>query len=138
MPICRKKKKGTFSQHLLFDSTKEETVSFVFIFYFGSSRFTQDDTKKDRDDIALVRKTLLNLARRLGYRVVMSLANTKKAGSAALIRCVLVCTTVPPRCPRRRLLFVFQTKAGTPNTCSTSTGTSSSSSSSASAVCVRV
>lgn len=32
-------------------------------------------------------RTLLKLARELGYRVVMSLANSKKAGSAALIRC---------------------------------------------------
>ncbi|CAM9939190.1 unnamed protein product [Pylaiella littoralis] len=56
----------------------------------------KDDTKKDRDDIALVRKTLLNLARRLGYRVVMSLANTKKAGSAALIR---------DTCPSENIFF---------------------------------
>ena len=46
----------------------------------------QNDTKKDRDDIALVERTLMKLARELGYRVVMSLANSKKAGSAALIK----------------------------------------------------
>lgn len=46
----------------------------------------QDETKKDRDDIALVDRTLRALARELGYRVVMSLANSKKAGSAALIK----------------------------------------------------
>ena len=34
----------------------------------------------------LVDRTLRALARRLGYRVVMSLANSKKAGSAALIK----------------------------------------------------
>lgn len=46
----------------------------------------QDETKKDRDEIALVDRTLRALARKLGYRVVLSLANSKKAGSAALIK----------------------------------------------------
>lgn len=48
--------------------------------------FFQDDTAADRKDIALVDRTLKALARRLGYRLVMSLANSKYAGTAALIR----------------------------------------------------
>eukprot|EP00903_Cladosiphon_okamuranus_P008807 g8434.t1 len=58
----------------------------------------KDDTKKDRDDIALVDRTLRALARKLGYRVVMSLANSKKAGSAALIK---------NDCPAEELYFSF-------------------------------
>lgn len=46
----------------------------------------QDDTAADRKDIALLQKTLMKLARRLGYRVLMSLANYKYAGTAVLIR----------------------------------------------------
>ncbi|CBJ25517.1 conserved unknown protein [Ectocarpus siliculosus] len=45
----------------------------------------KDDTAADRKDIALVDRTLRALARRLGYRLVMSLANSKYAGTAALI-----------------------------------------------------
>ncbi|CAN0255127.1 unnamed protein product, partial [Ectocarpus sp. 13 AM-2016] len=46
----------------------------------------KDDTAADRKDVALVDRTLRALARRLGYRLVMSLANSKYAGTAALIR----------------------------------------------------
>eukprot|EP00752_Nemacystus_decipiens_P016475 g14728.t1 len=58
----------------------------------------KDDTKKDRDEIALVDRTLRAMARKLGYRVVMSLANSKKAGSAALIK---------NDCPADGLYFSF-------------------------------
>ncbi|CAB1110598.1 unnamed protein product [Ectocarpus sp. CCAP 1310/34] len=46
----------------------------------------KDDTAADRKDVALVDRTLRALARRLGYRLVMSLANSKYAGTAALVR----------------------------------------------------
>lgn len=58
---------------------------------FGGSSFLspiqKDDTAADRKDIGLFQKTLMSLARRLGYRVLMSLANYKYAGTAVLIRC---------------------------------------------------
>ena len=56
----------------------------LFVFPAG-----QEDTTADRKDLDLLRRTLTPLAKRLGYRVVMSLANYKYAGTAALIRCSL-------------------------------------------------
>lgn len=46
----------------------------------------QADTTADRKDKELLQDTLKSLAGRLGYRLVMSLANYKYAGTAALIR----------------------------------------------------
>ena len=59
---------------------------FVCLFVFLAR---QEDTTADRKDLDLLRRTLTPLAKRLGYRVVMSLANYKYAGTAALIRCSL-------------------------------------------------
>lgn len=53
-----------------------------FTFYHRQADTTAD--RKDREEF----EKLKSLARRLGYRVVLSLANSKYAGTAALIRCV--------------------------------------------------
>lgn len=48
----------------------------------------QADTAADRKDRDLLQSTLKPLADRLGYRLVMSLANYKYAGTAVLVRWV--------------------------------------------------
>lgn len=48
--------------------------------------YCQADTTADKKDRELLQGTLMALANRLGYRLVMSLANYKYAGTAALIR----------------------------------------------------
>lgn len=58
------------------------------LIYPRCNSLSQAETTADRKDRDLLQGTLKSLAERLGYRLVLSLANYKYAGTAVLIRWV--------------------------------------------------
>lgn len=78
-----------FKLDWLYSLVFHSTCRTIFIVYFIQIPLLfpgQVDTAADRKDSDLLETKLNPLARRLGYRVILSLANYKYAGSAALIR----------------------------------------------------